>query len=216
MNCRRRKTELMCEGCRWCIRAKMSDLSPSARHNPCLSFWDIICGIGKTIFSQPCRHSPNGKVGPLKEEYRVLEGRSHLPFLDLPLPPTSLRLLVSQHDKYESGIDENSPSLSQRATIHSDEDVIENSEGQEGSVSDSAIADEDDSSDWEDSVTGDRPSLGQKQLFQRVDSRSSLTVMLLGPEVNKPYTRTTSPRTTRRNMLANEEWHPLESDQLVD
>jgi hypothetical protein len=43
-----------------------------------LSFWNIsICVIGKTIFSQPCRHSPNGKVGP---------GRGHLSFLDLPLP----------------------------------------------------------------------------------------------------------------------------------
>jgi hypothetical protein len=138
---------------------------------------------------------------------------------------------VSQHDKYESSIKsdseegdtsgsdiggENPSSLSQRATIHLDEDVIENSEGQEGSVSDSAITDEDDNSDWEDFVTGDRPSLGQKQLFQRVNSRSSLTAMLLGPEVNKPYTRTTSPRTMRRNILANEEWHPLESDQLVD
>jgi hypothetical protein len=38
----------------------------------------------------------------------------------------------------------------------------------------------------EDSVTGDRPSLGQKQLFQRVDSRSSLTAMLLCSETKKP------------------------------
>ena len=138
---------------------------------------------------------------------------------------------MSQHDKYESGIesdseegdtsesdieDENSSGLSQMTTIHSDEDVIESSEAQEGNVSDSAITDEDDSSDWEDSVTGDWPSLDQTQLFQCVDSRSSLTAMLLGPEANKPYTRTTSPRTTRRNMLVKEEWHPLESDQLVD
>ena len=61
---------------------------------------------------------------------------------------------MNQHDKYESGNesdneeggtsesdieDENSPGLSQMATIHSDEDVIKSSEGQEGSVSDNAM-----------------------------------------------------------------------------
>ena len=81
---------------------------------------------------------------------------------------------IARKETSESDIEDdgNSSGLSQMATIHSGEDMIESSEGQEGSVSDNAITDEDDSSDWEDSVTGDRPSLDQTQLFQYVDSRA--------------------------------------------
>ena len=40
--------------------------------------------------------------------------------------------------------------------------------------------------------------------------------MLLGPDANKPYTRPTSPRTTRRNILANEITDELRKELLLE
>lgn len=56
-------------------------------------------------------------------------------------------------------------------SAHEDEDAIETDD----EVSESAIDDEDDDSEWEDSVTGSvRSSVDEKDLFQRVDSRPNL------------------------------------------
>ena len=70
-------------------------------------------------------------------------------------------------------------------STHEDEDAIASDDDEddedgeehddEGDVSESAIEDEEDSSDWEDSDTDSRPaSPGDKQMFQRVDSRPNL------------------------------------------
>ncbi|KAI9835885.1 MAG: hypothetical protein M1819_001783 [Sarea resinae] len=55
-------------------------------------------------------------------------------------------------------------------------DVFEESDDEDDGVSESAIDDEDDESDWEDSATeSGRSSVEDKQMFQRVDSRPNLT-----------------------------------------
>ena len=55
------------------------------------------------------------------------------------------------------------------------EDEEDEREDEEGDVSESAIEDEEDSSEWEDSETDSRPaSPGDRQMFQRVDSKPNL------------------------------------------
>jgi hypothetical protein len=65
-------------------------------------------------------------------------------------------------------------------TIHEDramdDDVFESETDEEDEIDESAIDDDDDSSDWEDSIEeSGKSSIDEKTFFQRVDSRPNLT-----------------------------------------
>ncbi|KAK2745116.1 hypothetical protein FQN57_004023 [Myotisia sp. PD_48] len=74
----------------------------------------------------------------------------------------------------------------------SNEDAIETDDEDDDEISESAIEDEGDSSDWEDSITeSGRSSVNETEMFQRVDSRpdlvsrrSLLTMMMHQPQRN--------------------------------
>lgn len=111
-----------------------------------------------------------------------------------------------------------SRTIHQVDSAHEDEDAIE-SEDEE--VSESAIEDDDDDSDWEDSVGGSvHSSVDEKDLFQRVDSRpnlvsrrSLLTMMIHQPA--KVHSTRSSPA-LRRSRITSPNGPPGEASAEED
>jgi hypothetical protein len=59
--------------------------------------WDIICGIAKTIFSQPCSHRHGSQAGSLGAKFKILPANSSFFHFPSPHQQTSLKCLCALH-----------------------------------------------------------------------------------------------------------------------